>query len=89
MMRGAIVLLFGLIASGCATQPESAEEIAAQALASTGEDPRIVCKKEKPTGSNRPIKVCRQVSDPIDREHVRRDMGVLQRQTEALSPPPP
>lgn len=88
-MRIAVVAVLGLAVSSCASQPKTAEEIAAETLASTGEDPRIVCKKEKPTGSNRPIKVCRQVSDPIDKEHVRRDMGVLQRQTEALSPPPP
>ena len=82
-------MLFGLMVIGCATQPESAEAIAAESFASTGDAPRIVCKKEKPTGSNRPVRVCRQVGDPLDQEETRRDMRVLQRQSEALSPPPP
>ena len=88
-MRIAVVLILGLAISGCASQPKTAEEIAAEALASSGDDPKIVCKKEKPTGSNRPVTVCREVSSALDRENTRKDLDVLQRQADQLRKKPP
>ena len=89
MMRIPVVFFVGLILSGCAAQPETPESVAAAPIGDAPEAPRIVCKKEKPTGSNRPVKVCREVGGPLDQEQTRRDMSVLQRQSEQLSPPPP
>ena len=83
MMRAFVALSLGLFMSGCAVQPETPEAIAAAPLDSPAAAPRIVCKKEKPTGSNRPVNVCREVPNAVDREHTRHDMDVLQRQTEA------
>ncbi|RZV37398.1 MAG: hypothetical protein EX272_05445 [Chromatiales bacterium] len=88
-MRISVVFLVGLILSGCAAQPETAETIAAAPLESGVEPPKIVCKKEKPTGSNRPIEVCRQVAGAFDEEQTKRDMRVLQRQADQLRKPPP
>lgn len=88
-MRAPIVLFLGLLVSGCAAQPESPEAVAAAPFEDAPEAPRIVCKKEKPTGSNRPVTVCRQVAGAIDHEQARRDMGVLQRQADQLRKPPP
>lgn len=88
-MKVPVVCLLGLIASGCAAQSESPEAIAAAPFEDAPEAPRIVCKKEKPTGSNRPVKVCREVAGVLDQEQTRRDMSVLQRQSEQLKPPPP
>ena len=88
-MKVPVVLFLGLIVSGCAAQPESPEAVAAAPFEEAPEAPKIVCKKEKPTGSNRPVTVCREVPGVLDREHTRRDMGVLQRQSEQLKPPPP
>ena len=89
MMRALFVIFLGLVVSGCAAQPETPEAVAAAPIADSVEAPRIVCKKEKPTGSNRPVKVCREVGDALDQEQTRRDMRVLQRQSEQLKKPPP
>ncbi len=47
-------------------------------------EPKVVCRKEKPTGSNRPRKVCRRISDEITKNKAQRDVKVLQRQSEIL-----
>ena len=87
-MKVPVVFFLGLIVSGCAVQPEP-ETVAAAPFEDASEAPRIVCKREKPTGSNRPVKVCREVAGALDREQARRDMGVLQRQADQLRKPPP
>jgi hypothetical protein len=50
-------------------------------------EPRVVCRKERPTGSNRPRKVCRTVSGigkTMERAAARETLKKLQRQQEAL-----
>ena len=61
-------------------------------MANAMEEPaeqKVSCKKEKPTGSNRPVMVCRPVPGAVDRELTNRDMSILHRQSEALTTPPP
>ncbi len=81
-MKATFVIFTGLILTGCALQAPTPEEIAAAPF-NDAVEPQIVCKMEKPTGSNRPVQVCREVPSALDREQTRRDMGVLKRQTEA------
>jgi len=88
-MRTPVVIFLGLVVSGCVAQPETPESIAAAPFDGPVEPPQIVCKKEKPTGSNRAVTVCREVPGVLDRERTRRDMSVLQRQSEQVSTPPP
>ena len=50
-------------------------------------EPKVVCRRERPTGSNRPRKVCRTVSgvgDAMEQDAARRDVRALQRQSEIL-----
>jgi len=86
-MKSPVFLTLGLILSGCIAQPPTPEAIAAAPLEDPGDEPQIVCKKEKPTGSNRPVTVCREVRGILDNEETRRDMRVLQRQSEQLREP--
>jgi len=88
-MRTSVVVFLGLLVSGCAAQPETPEAIAAAPFGDAPEAPQIVCKKEKPTGSNRPVTVCREVAGAIDQEQAKRDVRVLQRQADILRKPPP
>jgi hypothetical protein len=74
MMKGFVVVVLSLIVSGCAASPYSP-------VATTADVP-VICKKEKPTGSNRPVTVCRPVPGVLEREDTTRDMRILQRQTE-------
>ena len=51
-------------------------------------EPKVVCRKERVTGSNRPRKVCRTVSkvgDAMDQDTARREVMELQRQQEILN----
>ena len=48
-------------------------------------EPKVVCRRERPTGSNRPRKVCRTVPDEITKNNAQHDVKVLQRQTEILN----
>ena len=89
MMRTPVAIFLSLVLGGCVAQPETPETIAAAPFDGSVEPPQIVCKKEKPTGSNRPVTVCREVAGPLDREQTRHDMSVLQRQSEQVSTPPP
>jgi len=82
-MRAPVFLFLSLVLSGCVFQPKTPAEIAAAPFRPV-EEPQVVCRKEKPTGSNRPVTVCREVQDAVDREHTKRDMQVLQRQSEVL-----
>jgi hypothetical protein len=81
MMKALVILFLSVVLSGCVFQPKTPEEIAAAPFDRAGE-PQIVCQKEKPTGSNRPVTVCREMPDALDREQTKRDMRVLQRQSE-------
>ncbi|MDJ0712176.1 MAG: hypothetical protein QNJ14_17430 [Woeseiaceae bacterium] len=83
-MRVPVVVAVGHFASGCVAQPQSPDAIAAAPFDREVEPAEIVCKMEKPTGSNRPVKVCREVPGALDREQTKRDMNVLKRQTENL-----
>jgi hypothetical protein len=83
-MRAIFLLFPGLVMSGCVLQPPTPEEIAAAPFDRV-EEPQIVCRKEKPTGSNRPVTVCREVPDALDRQQTKRDMKVLKRQSELLN----
>jgi hypothetical protein len=74
MMKGFVVVVLSLIVSGCAASPYSP--------AVTTADVPVICKKEKPTGSNLRVTVCRPVRGVLEREDTVRDMRVLKRQTE-------
>ncbi len=78
-MKACLVIALGLIVSGCVSSPvpPSVDAVAAEREA-------VVCKKERPTGSNRPVKVCRSVPGALEQEDTERDMRVLQRQSEML-----
>lgn len=87
-MRTPIIAALTLIVSGCATQTDPDEPATASELMSAADDePKIVCTREKKTGSNRLVKICREVANEVDRENTRRDMQVLQRQSDILSTP--
>ena len=87
-MRVVVPVAFAIVFSGCAAQPE--EEPTASTLLSVPEreEPKVVCTRQKPTGSNRRVKVCKEVGDAIDAEHTRRDMQTLKRQSEMINRPP-
>ena len=88
-MKALIPVALMFLVGACASQPEE-EQASASALLSVPdrEEPKVVCTRQKPTGSNRRIKVCREVGDAIADEHTRRDMQRLQRQSEMISQPP-
>ena len=87
-MRAPVLLISSLVVSGCIAQPQTPEAIAAAPF-DTESEPQIVCRKEKPTGSNRPVTVCREVASALDRENTRKDLDVLQRQADQLRKKPP
>lgn len=76
-MKKLMFVVLTVFLGGCANHLNSIPVAAA-------EDTRVVCKKEKPTGSNRPVKVCRPAADAIDQEKTGRDMRVLQQQSEII-----
>ena len=80
MMRACVIVILCFIVSACVTSPlyEPLSVVA-------GEQQEIICKKEKPTGSNRPVTVCRAAPGILDKEATQRDMKVLQRQSEQLN----
>lgn len=78
-----LIVILSFIVSGCAANPSS------NTVAATATDNEVICKREKPTGSNRPVKVCRPVGEALDREDTVRDMRVIQQQSEILNSPPP
>lgn len=81
-MKNFVIVIMILIVSGCVVKPPLDGPIVAR------EEQRVICKKEKPTGSNRPVKVCRAAPGVLDREDTERDMRVIQRQSEQLGSPP-
>lgn len=74
-----LIVILSFIVSGCAANPYS--------MAAATTDEQVVCKREKPTGSNRPVKICRPVDEALDREDTVRDMRVIQQQSERLNSP--
>lgn len=85
MMKPSVVIILSVIVSGCVAQSNSLTS--APESGAAAEQPAVVCKKEKPTGSNRPVKVCRAVAGVLDKEQTDRDMRVLQRQSDILTNP--
>ena len=81
-MKTPVFLALGLMLCGCAAQTQTPVAVAAAPFEDSNAEPRVVCKKEKPTGSNRPVTVCREVADALDQEQTKRDIRVLQRQSE-------
>lgn len=81
-MKASVVVILSLMVSGCAANSLSSTPVAA-----SGKPQAVVCKKEKPTGSHRSVKVCRAVPGALDREDTRRDMGVLREQSVILGSP--
>ena len=87
-MKAYIPVALMIVVSACASQPEEQPTASALLEVPDREEPKVVCTRQKPTGSNRRIKVCREVGDAIADEHTRRDMQKLQRQSEMISRPP-
>ena len=85
-MRTLFITAVALIVCGCAAQDETPS--ASALLSASDEEPKMICTREKPTGSNRLRKVCRPAGDAIDEENTRRDMQILQRQSEIINAPP-
>ncbi len=81
-MKTTVILLSSFLLGGCVSQSAAPGSAEASLSGPIDSEPPVVCKKEKPTGSNRPVVVCRQVAGAIDREQTERDVRVLQRQTE-------
>lgn len=84
-MKGLIVVFLTLLASGCASQSYSSEPTPVSVAGESIDPNAVVCRMEKPTGSNRPVKVCRPAPGALDDEQTMRDMRFLQRQSEQLN----
>jgi hypothetical protein len=69
---------------GCAFGPGSGRGELSSLPHQYGDDQELTCRKEKPTGSNRPVTVCRRNTGEFEKEQVKRDMHVLKRQSEQL-----
>ena len=83
-MKTPVLLSLGLVvASGCIVQPKTPQAIAAAPFDSI-EEPIVVCRLEKPTGSNRKVNVCREVPGALDQQQTRRTMRRLKRQSEGI-----
>ena len=74
-MKAFVIFFLSLVATGCAVPPHMA------AISSEPEG-EVACHKEKPTGSNRPVVVCRPVAGILDEEQTKRDMREIQQQSE-------
>ncbi len=83
-MRALSILPMGLILSGCIVQPQTPEQIAALPFDSSPE-PQVVCRREKPTGSNRVQTICRRVLTTEEEARTLNDMRRMQRQSEGFS----
>jgi hypothetical protein len=80
MMRACVIVILCFVVSACVTSPTS------EPLGAYADEPQeIICRKEKPTGSNRPVTVCRAAPGILDKEDTKRDMKDLQRQSEQLN----
>lgn len=54
---------------------------AIQAIVNAAEDERMICRRERPIGTNRPRTVCKTVAQrQADRESVERDTGIRTRE---------
>jgi len=89
-MKGLSALILTLVVSGCASQSYSHAPIPVAAADESAADESVgsnavICKMEKPTGSNRPVRVCRAEPGPLDDEQTERDLRALQRQSELLN----
>ena len=86
-MKASVVVILSLIVSACVVHSKPSAPGPTNVVADTPEQQTVVCKKEKPTGSNRPVTVCRAVPGLLEREQTERDMRVLHRQSEILNNP--
>lgn len=87
MVRASLVVILSLTVSACVGQSKSPAPDPTNLVGDAPEQQAVICKKEKPTGSNRPVTVCRPVPGVLDREQAKRDARVLQRQSEILLDP--
>lgn len=87
-MRVSVVVFLSLVVSACVVNPHPAEPFAAN-VAQTNEEGSVVCKLEKPTGSNRPVRVCRAVQGSLEREETQREIRHIHEQSERAFGPPP
>jgi len=83
-MKNLIAVLLAFIVSACVSQSYSSAPMPASVASATAEPSEVICKMEKPTGSNRPVRVCRAAPGALDDEQTLREMRVLQRQSELL-----
>lgn len=83
-MKGFMVVFLAFLLSGCVSQSNSSAPMPISVAGESIEPNAVICKMEKPTGSNRPTRVCRAVRGALDDEQTKRDMQVLQRQSEQL-----
>jgi len=84
-MKELSAVFLALVVSGCVSQSYSSAPMPASVAGESSEPNAVICRMEKPTGSNRPVKVCRPAYGPLDDEQTTRDMRVLQRQSELLN----
>lgn len=86
-MKALIPVALTIFVGACASQPEEPQTASAILSVPERAEQQVVCTRQKPTGSNRRVKVCRPVGDAIADEHTRRDMQKLQRQSELVGNP--
>ena len=96
MMKAVAVVLLSLVVGACVTNASSESGGAVAATESptlesvvggkAKTQPKVICTREKPTGSHRTIRTCRTVASlEHERAAAREDMRVLQRQSEVLN----
>ena len=83
-MKALMILAGSIVIAGCAVDPYSPASLASNSASSSDDAPAVICRKEKPTGSNRPVQVCRAAPGTIEAEQTERDMKTLQRQSEMI-----
>ena len=83
-MKLTAILLLGLLAAGCVTDERASGTAGVQIVNVDGQPVEVVCRREKPTGSNRPVKVCRRVATTLEREKAKRDVRAMQRQNDGI-----
>ena len=86
-MKASVVVILSLIVSACVVHSKSPAPGPTNVVGDAPEQQAVVCKKEKPTGSNRPVRVCRAMPGVLEREQTERDMRDLHRQSEILNNP--
>ena len=88
MLRVSVVVFLSAILSACVVNPHPPERLAAN-VTERSADGSVVCKLEKPTGSNRPVRVCRLVAGSMEREETQRKIRHIHEQSERAFGPAP